>query len=81
MLLAANIAGAAFNATGVGLVHAMAHVIGARHAVHHGTANAICLPHVMKFNAERKHGLYRRVGVAFGLDVQRAPAERLGSRS
>src|SRR5262249_41334070 len=52
MLMAANLAGMAFNAAGVGLVHAMAHVIGARYGVHHGTANAICLPHVIRFNGE-----------------------------
>ena len=37
--------------------------------MHHGTANAVCLPAVMEFNAQRQPGLYRRVGVAAGLDV------------
>ena len=70
MLLAANIAGSAFNATGVGLVHAMAHVIGARHNVHHGTANAICLPHVIRFNADELGARYRDVAQALGVDVR-----------
>jgi alcohol dehydrogenase class IV len=70
MLLAANIAGAAFNSTGVGLVHAMAHVIGARHGVHHGTANAICLPHVIRFNADELGARYRDVALALGVDAR-----------
>jgi alcohol dehydrogenase class IV len=70
MLIAANIAGQAFNASGVGLVHAMAHVIGARHNVHHGTANAICLPHVIRFNADELGGRYRDVAHALGADAR-----------
>src|SRR5436305_42485 len=71
MLLAANIAGMAFNSTGVGLVHAMAHVVGARHGVHHGTANAICLPHVIRFNADELGSCYRDVAEALGVDSGR----------
>jgi len=51
MLLAANIAGMRSTRPAFGLVHAMAHVVGARHGVHHGTANAICLPPRHPFNA------------------------------
>src|SRR5439155_15577362 len=69
MLIAANIAGQAFNSTGVGLVHAMAHVIGARHGVHHGTANAICLPHVIKFNSDELGARYRDIAVAMGVEA------------
>jgi alcohol dehydrogenase len=69
MLIAANIAGMAFNATGVGLVHAMAHVIGARYGVHHGTANAICLPHVIRFNSDELGARYRDVAAALGVDA------------
>lgn len=70
MLIAANIAGAAFSATGVGLVHAMAHVIGARHGVHHGTANAVCLPYVMRFNNDELSARYRDVAEALGVDIR-----------
>src|SRR5262249_44739544 len=70
MLIAANLAGMAFNASGVGLVHAMAHIVGARYAVHHGTANAICLPHVMRFNADELAGRLRDVAEALGVDVK-----------
>jgi len=35
--------------------------------LHHGTANALTLPVSMDFNATRRPGLYRRVGIALGL--------------
>jgi alcohol dehydrogenase class IV len=78
MLLAANIAGQAFNATGVGLVHAMAHVIGARHGVHHGTANAICLPHVIRFNSDELGARYRDIAAAMGADTRDLDDEKAG---
>jgi alcohol dehydrogenase class IV len=78
MLLAANIAGQAFNSTGVGLVHAMAHVIGARHGVHHGTANAICLPHVIKFNSDELGGRYRDIARAMDVDTSGLSDEAAG---
>lgn len=78
MLLAANIAGMAFNSTGVGLVHAMAHVVGARHGVHHGTANAICLPHVIRFNADELGSCYREVAEALGVDARDLGDEMAG---
>jgi alcohol dehydrogenase class IV len=43
--------------------------------MHHGTANAICLPHVMDFNARHQPGLYRRIGLAAGLDVLKLKPE------
>lgn len=67
MLLAASMAGLAFNAAGLGLAHAMSHVIGARHHVHHGTANAICLPHVMRFNADEFGGRQADIAAALGV--------------
>jgi alcohol dehydrogenase len=67
MLIAATIAGIAFDNAQVGLVHAIAHTVGARHGVHHGTANAIALPHVLRFNADVAAEAYRAVGVAMGI--------------
>src|SRR5262249_9468647 len=66
------------NAAGVGLVHAMAHVIGARHNVHHGTANAICLPHVMRFNNDELAPRYRDVASALGVDTRGLSDEAAG---
>jgi alcohol dehydrogenase class IV len=75
MVVAAAMGGVAFQKD-LGATHSLAHPLSALCGMHHGTANAICLPHVMKFNAQRKPGLYRRVGLACGLDVLRTtPAE------
>ncbi len=52
LLLASNIAGIAFSNAQVGLAHAIAHTIGARYRIHHGLANSIVLPYVMRFNNE-----------------------------
>ncbi|HAN77737.1 MAG TPA: alcohol dehydrogenase, partial [Bacteroidales bacterium] len=45
----------------VGAVHAIGHACGAAAHVHHGTAMAILLPHVMKFNLEKLSGLYAEI--------------------
>ncbi|HMJ64492.1 MAG TPA: iron-containing alcohol dehydrogenase [Candidatus Binatia bacterium] len=74
MLVAAAMGGVAFQKD-LGATHSLAHPLSAVFGMHHGTANAICLPHVMEFNARRKAGLYQRVGMACGLDVMRAPPE------
>jgi alcohol dehydrogenase class IV len=70
MLVAAAMGGVAFQKD-LGATHSLAHPLSALCGMHHGTANAICLPHVMEFNARRKPGLYRRIGIACGLDVLR----------
>jgi len=49
MALAANYAGQAFTRANVGYVHAIAHQLGARYHTPHGLANAIMLPHVLRF--------------------------------
>jgi alcohol dehydrogenase class IV len=69
MLLAATLAGIAFDNAQVGLVHAIAHTVGARHKVHHGLANAIALPHVMRFNADVASEAYREAGTALGVET------------
>jgi acetaldehyde dehydrogenase/alcohol dehydrogenase len=48
---AATIAGLAFSNAFVGLNHALAHAVGARFRIAHGRANAIFLPHVLRYNA------------------------------
>src|SRR5439155_12366385 len=68
MLVAAAMGGVAFQKD-LGATHSLAHPLSALCGMHHGTANAICLPHVMNFNAQHKPGLYRRVGIACGLDL------------
>ena len=74
MLAAAAMGGVAFQKD-LGATHSLAHPLSALCGMHHGTANAICLPHVMEFNAQRKPGLYRRIGLACGLEVAGVPDE------
>src|SRR5438105_5151200 len=80
MLVAAAMGGVAFQKD-LGATHSLAHPLSALCGMHHGTANALCLPHVMEFNAQRQPGLYRRIGVACGLDVLDATAEDADRRT
>jgi 4-hydroxybutyrate dehydrogenase len=68
MLVAAAMGAVAFQKD-LGVVHSMAHPLSTICGMHHGLANALGLVAGMKFCAARKPGLYRRVGVACGLDV------------
>ncbi|MDX1953747.1 MAG: iron-containing alcohol dehydrogenase [Verrucomicrobiota bacterium] len=70
MLMAAAMGAVAFQKD-LGATHSLAHPLSTVCGLHHGLANALCLPFVMQLNAERKPGLYRRVGLACGLDVMR----------
>jgi alcohol dehydrogenase class IV len=67
MLVAANLA----ITIALGSVHAMSHPAGAQFGVPHGVANAIHLPHVIRFNAAGGADIaerYRDIGELFGLD-------------
>jgi alcohol dehydrogenase class IV len=68
MLVAAAMGGIAFQKD-LGAAHSLAHPLSAICGLHHGLANALVLPEVMKFNASRKPGLYARVGQA--MDVKK----------
>ena len=81
MLIAATLGGAAFSNAQVGLIHAIAHVVGARHGVHHGTANAIAMPHVIRFNNDTVADRYRLVAEAMGIDVRGMSDEAAGIRA
>jgi 4-hydroxybutyrate dehydrogenase len=79
-LLAAAAMGAVSFQKDLGATHSLAHPLSTICGMHHGLANALCLVAVMRFNARRKPGLYRRVGLACGLDVVKvadAEADRL----
>jgi 4-hydroxybutyrate dehydrogenase len=52
----------------LGAIHSLAHPLSTFCGLHHGTANALCTPFVMEHNAKRVPGLYRRVGIALGLN-------------
>jgi alcohol dehydrogenase class IV len=66
MQVAAMMGGVAFQKD-LGAAHSLSHPLSSICGLHHGTANALTLPAVMRFNAERKPGLYRRVGEAMGI--------------
>lgn len=66
MQIAAAMGGIAFQKD-LGTTHSLAHPLSSICGLHHGLANALCLPHVMEFNARAKPGLYRRVGTALDL--------------
>jgi alcohol dehydrogenase class IV len=68
MLVAAAMGAVAFQKD-LGVVHSLAHPLSTICGMHHGLANALCLVAGMRFCATRKPGLYRRVGIACGLDV------------
>jgi len=70
MLVAAAMGAVAFQKD-LGVVHSLAHPLSTVCGLHHGLANALCLAAGMRFCAARKPGLYRRVGIACGLDVMR----------
>jgi alcohol dehydrogenase class IV len=80
MLVAAAMGAVAFQKD-LGATHSLAHPLSTLNGMHHGTANALCLPHVMRFNAKRKPGLYRRVGIACGLDAIKGSAEEADART
>ena len=63
------IAGMGFSNVGLVIVHSMAHSLGAYFDTPHGVANALLLPHVLKFNGVVCPELYRNMGRAFGLDM------------
>jgi alcohol dehydrogenase class IV len=71
MLVAAAMGAVAFQKD-LGVVHSLAHPLSSVCGMHHGLANALCLVAGMKFCASRSPGIYRRVGIACGLNFMNA---------
>ena len=67
MALGQYIAGMGFSNVGLGIVHSMAHPLGALYDTPHGVANAIILPTVMKYNAPATGEKYRDIAKAMGV--------------
>ena len=67
MALGQYIAGMGFSNVGLGIVHSMAHPLGAVYDTPHGVANAIILPTVMEYNAPATGEKYRNVAKAMGV--------------
>ncbi|MDD6991139.1 MAG: lactaldehyde reductase [Oscillospiraceae bacterium] len=67
MALGQYIAGMGFSNVGLGIVHSMAHPLGALYDTPHGIANAIILPTVMEYNAPATGEKYREIARAMGV--------------
>ena len=68
MALGQYIAGMGFSNVGLGIVHSMAHPLGALYDTPHGVANAIILPTVMEYNAPETGEKYRDIAKVMGVD-------------
>ncbi|MCI8623011.1 MAG: lactaldehyde reductase [Provencibacterium sp.] len=68
MALGQYVAGMGFSNVGLGIVHSMAHPLGAVYDTPHGVANAIILPTVMEYNAEATGEKYREIARAMGVE-------------
>lgn len=68
MALAQYVAGMGFSNVGLGIVHSMAHSLGAVYDTPHGVANAILLPTVMAYNAPATGEKYRDIAKAMGVE-------------
>lgn len=69
MAYAQYIAGMGFSNVGLGIVHSMAHSLGAFFDTPHGLANALLLPHILRFNGQICPELFKNMGRAFGLNM------------
>ena len=67
MALGQYVAGMGFSNVGLGIVHSMAHPLGALYNTPHGVANAIILPTVMEYNAPATGEKYRDIAAAMGV--------------
>ena len=67
MALGQYIAGMGFSNVGLGIVHSMAHPLGALYDTPHGVANAIILPTVMEYNAPATGEKYRDIARVMGV--------------
>lgn len=66
-MIAATLAGIGCSHSLYGIVHAMAHVVGAKHGVPHGIANGVLLPHGMRYNLDACPDRYALVAEAMGV--------------
>ena len=68
MALGQYVAGMGFSNVGLGIVHSMAHPLGALYDTPHGIANAIILPTVMEYNAQATGDKYKYIAAAMGVE-------------
>ena len=77
MALGQYVTGMAYSNVGLGLVHGMAHPLGAFYDMPHGVANALLLPYIMEYNADYTGEKYREIARVFGVEGvdKMSPAE------
>lgn len=75
MALGQYVAGMGFSNVGLGIVHSMAHPLGAVYDTPHGVANAILLPTVMEYNAPCTGEKYRDIAAAMGVEGTEAMSQ------
>lgn len=68
MALGQYVAGMGFSNVGLGIVHSMAHALGAVYDTPHGVANAILLPTIMEYNADATGEKYREIAKVMGVE-------------
>ncbi len=68
MALGQYVAGMGFSNVGLGIVHSMAHPLGALYDTPHGVANAILLPTIMEYNAPETGEKYKYIAAAMGVE-------------
>ncbi len=68
MALGQYVAGMGFSNVGLGIVHSMAHALGAVYDTPHGVANAILLPSIMAYNADATGTKYKDIAIAMGVE-------------
>ena len=78
MLIAASMAGIAFSNSQLGMVHALAHSVGAKFKVHHGLANSILLPPCIRYNADACGDAYLDILSAMGVDIRGISPDEAG---
>ena len=69
MALGQYVAGMGFSNVGLGVVHGMAHPLGAFYDTPHGIANAVLLPYVMEYNATYTGDKFKYIAEAMGVDT------------
>lgn len=69
MAMAQYIAGMGFSNAGLGIIHSMAHQLGAMYDTPHGVANALLLPYVLEYNGVVCPNDFKDIAIAMGIDV------------
>lgn len=79
MALGSYVAGMAFSNVGLGIVHSMAHPLGARFDTPHGVANALLLPFIMEYNQSACPEKFAKIAEAMGVDTSGMREEEAAS--